>query len=628
MWFGAAPFWLLLITYFLSRIPSFQKYTNLTNLTYIYAIGAMAYSYISMQFPWFWYPGIIYLVRVVDPEISMRLWQLWWAPAPEICKLLAEGGLSIGEIPWDAWSPVILFYTVLFDLYAISLISMVNIFRRLWIDIERIPFPHAMVAYEFLKRIPPATVVSEPKKARKDVPFVAGVILGICFELPIILAILFPWLPDIYGWRDHTCLGGTHVVYADEIANHPIYSVVVGLGSLNKNPATVAAAYFAPLDILFSASCWFVIILMLVQVWYYLGYYTANMSYGSCCRSWGPDCPSRAPPLNWHVIEAGGLYMIAITELFLYRRYIIQTIRKALGKPSEFEDSEEPGTYRLNWSLFIVSNALLIGLWMINGLSIPIATLLIVQNLLHAIAQLLYMGKVSTPHVWWEGNTFFRLIWPNPPEPWYNVSYEQFHAHAFGMVMTSLNEPTCFPVYGAAFAYRMNDLTKTTSNRNLFKTIILVPLILIPIALIMQVVIWSAYGWSHTAFYQGWGYAAYFGQTEPYIHPSSTPPSEWWPWFVGGAIIVLILQYLRTRFLWFPFEPLGFLMAHGYTTLQRGLASTFIIAWFLKWLTLKVGGSKLYENYGIPIAAGFLVGYMAINFFAGLVGVYRWFFPF
>jgi hypothetical protein len=182
MWFGAAPFWLLLIAFFLSKVKPFQKYLDLKNLTILYAIGAMAYSYISMQFPWFWYPGIIYFVRTVDPDISMRLWQTWWAPEPDICRLLAQGGLSIGQIPWNAWIPVIVFYTVLFDLYAISLIATANIFRRLWIDVERIPFPHVMVAHELLKRIPATSIIaSESKKVRKTSPFLIGVILGICF---------------------------------------------------------------------------------------------------------------------------------------------------------------------------------------------------------------------------------------------------------------------------------------------------------------------------------------------------------------------------------------------------------------------------------------------------------------
>lgn len=630
IYFGSAPFWLLLIAYLLSKIKPFQKYVNSKNLMYLYTVGATATYYLAMQWPWFWYPGIIYVVRVSDPINSMRLWQWWWAPGPEICGSLASGGLAIGQIPWGQWIPVILFYSVMNILYAVSLFATVNILRRLWIDVEKIPFPHTMAAYEFLRRIPGTSLVSSEsrKTGGRFSPFVIGAILGVAFQVPIILAILFPWFPDILGWRDHTCLGGTQVVYSNEISGNAIYSNILGLGSLNKNPATVAAAYFAPLNVLFGAWFWFIVYLALVQVWYIMGNYTALTSYGSCCRSWGGECPSRAPPLNWNTMISGAIYTIAVTELVMHRRYIMQTIRKAIGRPSELDEANEPGTYRLNWTIFIVSNALLIGLWMMNGLGVIIAIILIAQNLLHAIAQLLFMGRAATPHVWWEGNTIFRFIWPNPPEPWYSVGYEQFHAHSFGMVMTSLNEPTCTPIYSAGFAYRMQNLTGAGSNRNLFKVMILVAVIIIPIALVMQTIIWSAYGWTRTAFVQTWGDAYYFGYSEPYIHPSNTPPSQWWPWFAAGIVIVVVLQYLHASYIWFPFEPLGWSLAFGYTTLQRGLASTFIIAWALKWLTLRIGGSKLYEQYGIPTAGGFLTGYMAIGFFAGIAGIYKFFFPF
>lgn len=630
IYFGSAPFWLILIAYLLSRLGLFRKYVSARSLTYLYAVGATATYYISMQWPWFWYPGIIYLVRVADPDISMRLWQMWWAPEPGVCKTLISGGLAMTQIPWGQWFPVIIFYTVMNILYAVSLFATVNILRQLWLDVEKIPFPHTMAAYEFMKRMPSTSLVtSSPEKSKsKFSPFLIGAVLGVAFQLPVVLAILLPWFPDIFGWRTNTCLGGTQVVYAGDIASNPIYSVIVGLGSLNKNPATVAAAYFAPLNVLFGAWFFFVIYLILVQAWYLMGNYTSLMSIGSCCRSWGADTPSRAPPLNWNTMISSAIYTIAVTELIMHRHYIIQTVKKAFGKPSNLDESKEPGTYRLNWIIFIVSNVILIGLWMMNGLSFLIAAILIIQNLLHALAQALFMGRAATPHVWWEGNTIFRFIWPNPPEPWYNVSYEQFHAHSFGMVMTSLNEPTCTPIYSAAFSYRMQSFTGGPSNMDLFKTITLVAVIIIPIALVMQVIIWSTFGVSRTAFSQTWGTAEYFGYSEPYVHPSNTPPSEWWPWFVAGIVIVIALQYLHARFIWFPFEPLGWSLAFGYTALQRGLASTFIVAWVLKWLTLRIGGSKLYQEVGVPTAGGFLTGYMAVGFFAGLVGVYKFFFPF
>jgi hypothetical protein len=53
-----------------------------------------------------------------------------------------------------------------------------------------------------------------------------------------------------------------------------------------------------------------------------------------------------------------------------------------------------------------------------------------------------------------------------------------------------------------------------------------------------------------------------------------------------------------------------------------------LIAWILKTITLRVGGSKLYENYGIPVATGFATGFISIAFIGGLIGIYRFFFPF
>ena len=43
---------------------------------------------------------------------------------------------------------------------------------------------------------------------------------------------------------------------------------------------------------------------------------------------------------------------------------------------------------------------------------------------------------------------------------------------------------------------------------------------------------------------------------------------------------------------------------------------------------MRVGGSKLYENLGLPIAGGFITGYMVAVVLGGTIGVLRFFFPF
>lgn len=620
MWFGSTPFFLLLIAYLISKVKLLQKYMNTVNLIYLYTIGATAFVWLSNHYPWFGFPREnAWMTRVGSPEISMRLYQFYWAPSPSAVEMLVVGGFSPSEIPWVEWAPVILWYTVLFYLYGLSYLATINIFRRWWIDVERIPFPAAMVAHEFLRRIPPM-VIAEPKKERRASPFIIGVILGVAFELPIILTSLLPWFPDIYGWKENTCPMGPWCTPG------PPPIGLVGIGNIGKNPGTIAVAYFAPLDVLFTGWFFYVVMVLVVQALYVMGYYTGIEQYGSACRTvWSTESPNHAPPLIWAAIELGGFYMLVIMEFIMARRYILETIKKALGRSSSLDESSEPGSYRLNWTLFILSNVILLALWMVDGLSLPIAIILVAQGLIHAIAQLLFVGLAGTVHSFYTGSGIFRFVWPLLHWP---PTIEQYHAVTWAQIMTDFVEPTGSMMTGMVLPYRMNSLTRTrVSNRNLFKTITITLLIVILLPLIMGIILPSAYGMRlvlgagpypiDPSDYQG-----------GFVHPTTEPVEVWTPHVILGALIIAALRLLRSKFVWFPFHPVGFLLSYGLTVGQRGLISAFFFGWLLKWLTLRIGGSKLYEEYGMPIAAGFIVGFMGINFFSGIVGIYRFFFPF
>ena len=70
------------------------------------------------------------------------------------------------------------------------------------------------------------------------------------------------------------------------------------------------------------------------------------------------------------------------------------------------------------------------------------------------------------------------------------------------------------------------------------------------------------------------------------------------------------------------------LMGTTFMSALWGYWGPFLIAWVLKVLTLRVGGSKTYENYGVPIAAGFVAGYMVAILIGGSLSVIRFFIPF
>jgi hypothetical protein len=106
------------------------------------------------------------------------------------------------------------------------------------------------------------------------------------------------------------------------------------------------------------------------------------------------------------------------------------------------------------------------------------------------------------------------------------------------------------------------------------------------------------------------------------------PANELWIPVISGFIVTMSLYLLRMRFAWWPLHPLGFLLTCPQTAVWTGSWTNFLVAWIAKWLTLKIGGSKAYEEYGIPVAAGILAGFVLAAIMGVIAGLIRWFVPF
>jgi hypothetical protein len=77
------------------------------------------------------------------------------------------------------------------------------------------------------------------------------------------------------------------------------------------------------------------------------------------------------------------------------------------------------------------------------------------------------------------------------------------------------------------------------------------------------------------------------------------------PWLLGGAAVTLALAHLRTQFIWWPFHPIGYVMA------ETGTGSSFwfhyLLAWLLKLTLLRYGGHRLYVR-SLPFVIGVILG--------------------
>jgi hypothetical protein len=616
------PFMSLIVAGCLARLRPLRSRVKVTTLTYIYIVSLASSFYLAWLSPcssW----GVFLGARIQDPEIIDQYISWFMAPSTDVVQGILPGGLPV---PWGELLPSMIFWWIFTLLNAMMMLSWATVFRRSWIDIEKVPFPHVIAAHELLTKASPSDAIAKSKSQYS--PFVIGMALGVVFQLPIMMSELFPWFPDIYGWRTNTCTSGQWYITSDS----PLAGIV-GLATAQKDPLGVAISYLAPLSVLFNIWFWYLVcIIVLPQIAYTMGYYTGITGLNGCGRVWCGENLAYGPPFKWQAVSVGAALGLTALIIVLSRRYLIETINAALGrmvveKKMDLERNE-PVSYRTAYTLLVGTFVLLVIVYLIMGFSLASAVVVQVSILAFwlafvrqvGIAGFFYMGEEK-------GMALSRLlIYPTAPEPL---------TKDFVLVANFANLPINSPENGfqvggnfSSFeAFRMADLT-STSNRNVFLTMVVASAV-VPIA--------SLFGYYYTVYtiglskipgnYATYGCDALLSNVQSIWNnaPASDP---WIPYFFAGFVITAALSVLHSRFIWFPFEPVGFSLAISKAVIPWGIWSSALIAWVVKTVTLRVGGSKLYEGWGAPVAAGFIAGYMLVLIPGTIIAHVKFWYPF
>ncbi len=86
--------------------------------------------------------------------------------------------------------------------------------------------------------------------------------------------------------------------------------------------------------------------------------------------------------------------------------------------------------------------------------------------------------------------------------------------------------------------------------------------------------------------------------------------------YAFGAGITLLLAYLRTAFLWWPFHPAGYVVGASYSLMRLWLP--LFVSWLLKTLILRYGGLQGYRR-ALPFFLGLVVGEFTAGFIRTLL---------
>ena len=601
-------------------IPPIRNAVGPKTLVYMYMVSGVSWAFAGWRYPWADYAGTFIQGRLRSLWADHIPW--WWAPPKEVIEnTIYYGGRAFID---PVWWPSIFGWALLHLSLFFSFLFGFNIIRRIWIDIERVPF----VMIEGLTPIFDSyrELRSGGGLGTKAKILLAGIPVGFIVMLPPYLRMVVPWFPDIYGWSvtPHFWGGGWYDLGS---AAPALSSIIAGPFGVCDNPAMFAIAMLTPWNIQFSIWMWNLILYyILPTIAAYMGYYPGmleNTSYRVCSRrAWQI---ANLPPFFLEAFgNVGVLSTLVFMPLILNWRVVLATIRCALGiaTPKEREEYEkgEPFSYRVSWIGFIVSTLAAIAWYLAAGTTIIPAILAVFSASLwiwgytRQYAFCATFNSAGFAH----GYTWLKLYWPS------------------GDVLPPRNSPELFVVtrpidtfqgncYGQGVGgalFRTGDSYKLAFNeklsyRNTFIVVAVTAVVAAFTGLITMHGLMATVGWMNMPVGKGG-----FGAPDPSSWDRRPVSGAWIPAAIAGAITCAVVAFLHFRFVWFPLEPVGLVLGAARQFTYLGYAFNFFVAWVIKGLVLKIGGAKAYEDYVLPFVAGFLIGYGFTIFITQMLGMF------
>lgn len=566
--------------------------------TVVYAMVLLSGCPVGMYQGWFYLTSLFGWRSVAaDPVLN-------WVPGYLIPpKAVVDPALTGGvPVPWGNVSGFMTTFVLTYVLWGFYGLFSSLILRRQIIEVERAPFPYATPAIELIKQS--EEVEGKPglinfQIVRTKILWV-GLAVGFISYLPWLLNALAPEVfvvPWSYTWE-----GGFFFNLDGAPVN--LWTILPQvMGCFWLNPELIAFAYFVPVDILLSAGWgWFTFTWIVPIIEDALAITPTAAGWSHCYSPYwfyGMSHGIRhALAFDW-----GGVLGLGAAMVFINAKYIASTLRS----PEPGEAEREGMTYRSMWialvGTFIAFFAFLVG-W--AGWN-PLMALFILIYMQVFFFGSTYMKGEAGPQEWywyWYADDFVSAsvifgttTYPLAAGPQTAVSEFLLYPMMFGY--PSSNQVQCTSLEG----FKVADATKTKPRDMLVAYGITIPLMNI---LTIIFVVWVAYTFGITRLRTpNWGpgfgnwAASFYDQPAGYL-----PDADKMQFFAWGFIVTILLMIARMRFVWFPIHPAGIIVGVG-SDVKAGPA--FWVAWFLKYLTLKLGGTALYEKV-VPFAVGVGVG--------------------
>jgi hypothetical protein len=515
--------------------------------------------------------------RLIHPHLHPLL-----APRDKEAVRLFFEGKPGATVPWEVWLPPLLAWMPLILALYFVMIAIMVIFRRQWMDRERLAFPVTQL---------PLEMVNEQDPLLRKPLFWLG------FALPFAvgsLIALHNYAPSVPAPKLN--------VYV------PLFRETVNW-SLRFSFPMLGFFYLANLDALFSL--WFFNLLFMV-VRGYLNIYGVEIredlggAYGT-------------PYIPYKYLGMGAMLMLVATGLWAARSHLSDVFRKSIGRGKDVDDSGEVLSYPVAfWGTVLGLLAMSVWIWwsglpywatwvyllfmmvLFFGLTRVVVETGLAEAVAAMIAPVFTVAAFGSTPVGARGLTALGLTWV-------------YSADIRTTVMAS-------SIHGMRLAERAG-----VCSRGLFWAMMLAIVVSIVASVWVTLLLAYRYGGANL---NRWFFLD--GPQFPYkwvagkMNNPSDPSIAGWLLTGFGAAVMGFLSAMRQRFVGWPFHPVGFCV--GSTWIMDEIWLTCFIAWLVKFLILRFGGLRWFR-LSLPFFLGLIVGqytcngfWLVMDYFSGAKG--------
>ena len=511
------------------------------------------------------------------PELVTPYVPLWLMPADETTIRQFFEGLPTGDaIPWSAWfAPLFWWGLFLTGLYSV-MIGLTVVFRRQWIERERLVYPLAQLPIEMIQREPDRLVGR----------FFRSRAMWIGFAIPFL----------IYGWN---CAGHLMADTLGQSLPHISLSRTVYFARrvwrLRMLVSFPVLGFTYLINSPLSFSIWFFSLLQQAEaaVFGVVGFQIRSGGYSPYSTA-GPILASQG---------IGAMLMFMVISVWVARVHLWRVMKCAWrGDPEGDDDPMSPRAAVVT----ILAGTALITAWLVrSGLPWVYAPLFVFVALMIflAITRIVVESGVPVTRAPMIGSVLMINLFGSS-------AFGSAGVAALGMTCVWAGDVRTFVMCTGAHSWKLSDALKVRS-----RPLIWVMALAIPVAI--GVSCWATLKFGYTLggcnanrwfFVSGpqypWRYVARLSK-------APQDPSYGRMAFMGiGAAAVWLLTILHHQFAWWPIHPIGLPIA------QAGPTEWYWFSIFLGWLAKRVivylGGISLYRR-ARPMFLGMVLG----NFAAG-----------